>query len=816
MIDRREVSLPRMSLTSRLLALCVCAIGVIVVIGWIGGIERLRVPFPNTASVKLSTGIGFGVLGLAIWNAVRRPGFTIWAYSAVALWGAVHLLQEIVDIDLGIDQLFVEFATRRAQDGPGRMAPTTAAAFVFCGSGGLLSLRGHGLRTYVGQWLTSSAAVIATLAGVGYAYGVDELYWIEGFSAMALPSSIVFFLASIAILLARSDIGIGLMMGLRTSSGTVFRSALPAAIFVPLLVGWIAILGAREFWWTQAFALSATTVASSVLLLLVLYNAVSRARETEAVLMLRDRALESTEVGIIIVNAVREDQPVEEVNAAFESITGFRASDIVGKNCRVLNRLARDQPGLDEMRTALRDKVSCDVVLLNHRKDGSPFWNRVVISPVCSAFGNVTHFVGVCRDVSGDIARQREREELLESTTALQMSAEKALQARDVFLGVVSHELRSPLHSARLWAEILREGDSSIEPRQIATHLIRSIDAQSRLVADLLDVSRFSTENGIELELSTTNLVQVVQNVIADLRPSSDEAGLDLRATTPTAAVFADVDADRIQQVMHNLIENAIKFTKAGGWVRVDLNADVQFARIQVVDSGIGIEAEDLPHVFSRFWRRSDSGTASGLGLGLSIVEHLVARHGGEIEVASDGAQRGSTFSISLPLSEAESRDVSTPARRGDTQRTRVALVVDDESSARSAMKRILEAIGFEVFSASTAAEAYELALAHEISLLVSDIWLPHGSGHELIERLRLAESFGVEPVAIAVSGQGAPTDRRRAIEAGFDAFLAKPVSPSTLRELIAALFAPAGDYDAGCARDFDADAGDASVVVRR
>ncbi|MCB9919616.1 MAG: response regulator [Planctomycetes bacterium] len=799
-ITRRKLQrYPRVSGTSRVLALVGFTFGIAVICGWLFGIEKLHTPIRNTVSVKFNAALGFVVLGVALWSMpwkVRRARI---GYVIVFGWGMLHLLQDAFAWRLGLDELFVKDDPQtRYEASPGRMALTTSVAFCLVGFGGFLTARGWSRLVYWGQAALFITVVLAVMGVVGYAYGASDFYWFEGHTAMALPTAAILFLVAVGVVLSRRDFGIGRIMGLHSPAGVVFRSALPAAIAVPVLIGWLAILGARERWWAMEFALSMTTVASASVLVLVLYNAAARASETEAALTLRDRALESTEVAIVIADATREDRPIVEVNAAFERMTGYRASEILGKNCRFLNERARDQDALDVLREAIDKGISSDVVLLNHRKDGVPFWNRLVLSPVRSAFGELTHFVSVSRDVTGDIARQNEREELLRSSKAAHEAAQKALEARDVFLGVVSHELRSPLHSARLWASILLEAGADVEPSQVATHLIRSIDAQARLVSDLLDVSRFTTADGIDLDRSSQDLRPLVEQTALDLTPTASEAGLDLSIDLPSNSIASVVDADRMSQVIRNLIENAIKFTSRGGSIEVRLRRDGAHAVIDVLDSGVGISQEDRGSVFQRFWRAAEtSKSVRGLGLGLAIVKHVVEKHGGTVGVWSEGRGFGSTFSVRLPTSDSVATPEVVPQRRHEPIRSRSALVVDDESSARFAMLRILEAHGFQVVAAASAEEALEKIREAPVSLLVSDIMLPGMSGHDLIRSLRDAEHFGDEPVAIAVSGRGAPRDRRRALDAGFDAFLAKPVVPSTLLELIDALVAgPESDDD--------------------
>jgi PAS domain S-box-containing protein len=507
--------------------------------------------------------------------------------------------------------------------------------------------------------------------------------------------------------------------------------------------------------------------------------------------MLRDRALESTGMGVVIADATRPDTPTVEVNSAFEHITGYSHDEIVGANCRVLNRRARDQEALARLRECLRQRRPVDVTLLNHRKDGSPFWNHLTISPLRDALGEVTHFVGVVRDVTAELAIEREREELLLQAQEAREVAERALGAYDEFLSVVSHELRSPLHSARLWASLLMEKGSKINPAEVGTHLVKSIDRQARLVSDLLDVSRFVGEKRLELDRHLHDLRGLTRSVVEHLSPVARERRVELGVELPDGPAVALVDPDRFAQVIGNLVENAIKFTPAGGRAVVSLSVDGHEALIRVADTGCGLTPADRERVFGRFWHGRQAKGGSGLGLGLFIAKRLVEAHGGTIAADSPGPNQGTVLSVRMPLAEPAPPPAAAAPRTMPTSPDRMALVVDDDPSACSALAWVLAAHGWTVETAASAEEALASLEERPASLLISDVILPGMSGLQLIRELRAHQGTETAHVAIAVSGKGGQGDRRAALDAGFDAFIPKPVRPEVLLQLIAALTTP-------------------------
>ena len=383
--------------------------------------------------------------------------------------------------------------------------------------------------------------------------------------------------------------------------------------------------------------------------------------------------------------------------------------------------------------------------------------------------------------------------------------SEQANRAKDEFLGVVSHELRTPLSAILGWSQLLR-GDKAVSPAILAKGVAvieRNARAQVKLIEDILDVSRIISGK-LRLELRPIELDGILRAAVEVIRPAADAKGVTLQ---PGGSIGVMVlgDPDRLQQVLWNLLSNAVKFTPAGGQVEVEVERAGRSVRVLVSDSGKGIEASFLPHVFERF-RQADSSTTrrhGGLGLGLAIVRHVVELHGGSVRALSGGRDRGSTFVIKLPLYDggatSSERAIGVPVMR-DTEPGAMArldgmrvLVVDDELDAREVLGTILGAVGAEVELAASAGEALERLASFGPDVLVSDVGMPGDDGYTLIRLVRGGASRFARVPALALTAYASAEDARHAVLAGFDSHLSKPVEPSTLTAVVSRLFGKEG-----------------------
>ncbi|MGH7985192.1 MAG: hybrid sensor histidine kinase/response regulator, partial [Candidatus Binataceae bacterium] len=404
------------------------------------------------------------------------------------------------------------------------------------------------------------------------------------------------------------------------------------------------------------------------------------------------------------------------------------------------------------------------------------------------------------RDISARKRVEREREELLRREQAARRQAEEANRLKDEFLATVSHELRNPLSAITGWAHLLRMGrlDPPRTTRAIDA-IARNARAQAQLVDDLLDVSRI-IGGKMRLNPRRLELKETVENAIVAVRPAAEAKGIRLEIMIDPAAGLLAGDPDRLQQVLWNLLSNAIKFTPAGGSVRFEAKRAASHFEITVADDGIGISAEMLPFVFDRF-RQADSASNrkfGGLGLGLAIVRHLVEMHGGTVNAYSEGEGKGAVFSVRLPLTmriaalDADEPDSALapdelPAAAG-LHGVRV-LVVDDEADTREMIAEILREAQAEVATAGSSTEALELVNQWRPDVLIADIAMPGEDGYALISQLRARPSRnGGRIPAAALTAYARVEDRMRALSAGFNLHLAKPVQPAELLAVVASL----------------------------
>jgi len=369
---------------------------------------------------------------------------------------------------------------------------------------------------------------------------------------------------------------------------------------------------------------------------------------------------------------------------------------------------------------------------------------------------------------------------------------------KDEFLATLSHELRTPLNAIMGWTQLLRLESLPPDALHGVEVIERNARAQTKLIEDLLDISRITTGK-LRLSIKKISMAEVVRAALDVVRPAAESKQIALAADISPGGDAISGDADRLQQVVWNLLSNAVKFTPAGGIVSVSLGAaaDVGQPRIQVQvkDSGLGIRPEFLPFVFDRFRQADSTSTRShgGLGIGLTVVRHVVELHGGEVLAESDGDGKGSTFIVRLPREARGAHNhngLAASKPQGSTARaehfTQILdvhiLVVDDESDAREVLARLLVQAGARVSQASSVREAIKMFHRAGPELLISDIAMPDEDGYDLIRELRkLPASEGGKVPAIAVTAYAREEDRKRALAAGFQAHVAKPIQPNEM-----------------------------------
>src|SRR6266545_3612604 len=503
--------------------------------------------------------------------------------------------------------------------------------------------------------------------------------------------------------------------------------------------------------------------------------------------------------------AIDLDGVITSWNQGAEHLFGYTAQEAVGQPVTMLT----PPEGIEAEKNILERMWAGERInhfeTLRRRKDGSEVGISLTMSPIRNVRGEVIGASRIARDVT---ERKRVEEAIrvaYEQELAARAESEQASRLKDEFLATVSHELRSPLNSILGWSRMLSAKRLDEEESTRALEVIyKSARAQNQLIGELLDVSRIITGK-LRLDVSMVDLIPIIEAAMDIVRPAAEAKKIGIISSLDPAAGPVSGDADRLQQVVWNLLSNAIKFTPAGGEVAVRLEREDESVTITVSDNGEGIEPEFLPFVFDRF-RQFEGGTArpsGGLGLGLAIVRHLVELHGGTVSAASRGRGQGATFRATLPLAvnrkESSEAERDRPAGAGEIPKSHApspdllrdlrVLLVDDEPDARELLSLMLMSYEAEVRTCASAPEALQTLDEWRPDVLVSDIGMPVEDGYELIRKIRAREpERGGLILAVALTAYARDEDARRAIEAGYQAHVPKPVEPGVLATAVANL----------------------------
>ena len=504
---------------------------------------------------------------------------------------------------------------------------------------------------------------------------------------------------------------------------------------------------------------------------------------------LRANALQSEALFRCLVDSVRDHaifmlDPTGRVatwNAGAERIEGYAAGEILGRSFAVFYPEEEVRAGTceRELAAAVREGL-VEVEGWRVRKDGSRFWAHVVIGAVRDEAGGLLGYSQVTRD--------RTEQKRVEEEHAARLAAEQANRAKDEFLAMLGHELRNPLAPIVTALQLIKlRGDGRLSKEQQVIE--RQVKHMMYLVEDLLDISRISSGK-IELKPQRIDLCDVVRKAIEIASPLLEQRRHHLDVDLPARELAIEADEARLTQVVANLLMNAAKYTNDGGAIGVSVRQAGRELVIEVRDAGIGIAPALLPNVFDLFvqGRQGMDRSAGGLGIGLTLVRTLVELHGGRVTADSQGVGRGSTFTVRLPVEDAEaavSRRRSAPIAVQAAHEPRRVLVVDDNEDALVLLAEVLSMAGHEVQTAGDAAIALQVMKHFRPEVAIIDIGLPVMDGYELASRIRV-ELTDAAPRMFALSGYGLQNDRARSIEAGFSAYFVKPVDVQRLLDIVA------------------------------
>jgi PAS domain S-box-containing protein len=539
------------------------------------------------------------------------------------------------------------------------------------------------------------------------------------------------------------------------------------------------------------------------LVLVATVNAFLRARRAEDEMRTNEAkfkaVFDNASSGILLLDC---QLTLLEVNPAMCTLLQRQREQIAGKP---LSFFVPPEHGLDLVQIAreLEAQGTWRGVVSMLRPDG----RMVSVECDISAHSFPGVRLAIATDITERLQFERERTALLASERAARAEAEHANRLKDDFLSTLSHELRSPLNSILMWAELLRQQPDN--PAQVSRGLAaieRNTRLQANLISELLDVSRIASGK-LRLDIQPLDPAMIIKTVLESLTPALQAKAQGLKTSFDPRLGMISADPARLQQVIWNLVNNAIKFTPNGGRIAVSLKRAGKHVQLTVSDTGEGITRELMPHLFERFRQGVAGGTrvGGGLGLGLAIVKHLVEMHGGEVSAASAGVGKGATFTVRLPITTpliaAGAQDsapestlagiqTASPIRRLEGVRV---LIVDDDGDALDAMSQLLANAGAAVSAASDVVGALAAVDSFKPRILVSDIGMPDRSGYDLIGELRSRGYTRQALPAIALTAFAGTKDRRRALLAGYQVHVAKPIDANTLTEAIAKLVGRAG-----------------------
>jgi PAS domain S-box-containing protein len=485
-------------------------------------------------------------------------------------------------------------------------------------------------------------------------------------------------------------------------------------------------------------------------------------------------------------------------NSAAERLYGYTAAEMIGKPIVILIPVDHPDEEPQILARIRRGERIQHYETKRVRKDGAVIDVSLTVSPIKDSLGRIIGASKIARDITQQKRGEAREREALRQAQEAKRQAEESSRAKDEFLATVSHELRTPMTAILGWTRMLITGQLSPDRLQRAIETIdRNARSQAQLVEDLLDVSRI-VSGRLRIEYKTVDMAAVIAAAVESLRPAADAKRIHVRTVLSSGAGPVRGDTERLQQIVWNLLSNAIRFTPAAGTVQIELQRVESQIELRVIDSGIGIAPNFLPYIFDRFTQADSSITRShgGLGMGLAIVKSLVELHGGVVAASSPGEDQGSVFTLKLPVSAVrqdytEQRVVQRPSLKTALKDRHELigikiLIVDDERDTCDLLRFIFNECGSIVQIASSTKEAVTAFDTFAPDILVSDIGMPEVDGYELIRFLRQVRRSKIP--AVALTAMARIEDRVKALTAGYQMHVSKPVEPLELITVVSSL----------------------------
>jgi signal transduction histidine kinase/CheY-like chemotaxis protein len=792
--------------------------GLVSFAGWAADVPRLADWNNDGISIQPNTTIAAMAAGVALLlvGGGRRAAAAVLG-GLVGLIGVTAFFENVSAVDLGIDTRFMFGRTWGGMRtlAPGRMGIPASSSWTLTGTALILLLGGPRARRVVaalGLVITSIAALSLT----GYVFGADPLYSVPWLTAIASQTSAMLFAVGIGLMAAVPEHQP--MRGLLEdgSAGVLTRRVLPFIIVLPVAIGYVRLWGQKAGLYDTAMGTAMLILVLILLLCAVLWWGAAAVRDHEltaqtfnAKLQTSVRELEAVFRAAPIGIAIARDADCRHVgvNAACAAMLGLEGGgdasltgpEAAGLPFRILDEVggAIPPPDLPLQRAARTGEPVFGRRMVVERADGTRLTAIGSAVPVQGSSGAPAGAIAVFIDVTAEHEAAAERERLLALAERAAVEAEAASRAKDEFLAVLSHELRSPLNAMLGWVHILRRSSTggAMVTRAIDT-LERNVWAQAQVINDLLDISRI-TSGKLVLDRARVDLAALVAGTVESMRPMVSAKRLMLEVVVPRERLDVGGEAARLQQVVGNVLHNAIKFTPEGGRIAVRLRARDGRALVEVEDTGQGIDPALLPHVFDRFVQSESSTTRrhGGLGLGLAIAKQLTVLHGGTVHAHSDGPGRGARITVTLPLASAVSEPDVEAAAPVHVERAHLdgldVLLVEDDGDSREALGIALEEQGARVRRAASVHAALAAYDAHPPDVLISDIGMPGEDGYALMRAIREREGGSRRrTLAIAMTGFASRQDHEVALRAGFDDHVGKPVEPAVLIERVNVLAA--------------------------
>jgi signal transduction histidine kinase/CheY-like chemotaxis protein len=839
-------------------ALLAFSIGCAALLGWIFNVPVLKRIHPSLVTMKANTAVCLMLSALSLLLLQNRPvsrtrRVVVQLCAAiVAIIGLITLSEHLFHWDTGLDQLlFYESKEEAGESFPGRMGVAASLDFFFLGIA-IVFLDARSKR-----WFRLSNISVLTVVGVTllvflyYFYGIEQWEPIGIYFTIALHTVIAFLSLCAATLMARPERGIvATLMG--NSPGAVVARRMWPALLIVIILGWFRTVARTAEWFSPGFASALFVLAILLLLAFLIWWTAASLNRTDRERHLADLALRDSEARLTVLvqvsdlirtlhdpcdlsyavaktvgahlkvrrclfNEIDIDHDLEIVHRDYcegvESVIGeHRISDYSSPTSEAMKagQIIINYDAMTDPRTAAdykrvyevtRERAYIAIPLMREGRWVASLWasddqprqwnNEEVLLLKMVAERTWTAIE--------KLKAEAERERLLQSEQEARDAAEKANQLKDEFLATLSHELRNPLNVILGYSELLlRMPEIEQSPRlaRMGEALKRNAQSQSQLINDLLDLSRLQ-RGKITLNQETVSLAAIIDSAVETVRADALAKDIDIRVTVSDQLLLVDGDRLRLQQIAWNLLNNAVKFTPAGGNIEIRLSGEGETAVLMVEDTGQGIDPGFLPHVFEMF-RQADSSRIrkhGGMGIGLALVQQLVHLHYGTVSAESEGTGKGSRFTVRLPLTREAHRRLpsltTSPVELGVLADTEF-LVVDDSEDTIAMLEQLLKTGGASVTTATNGADALRIAREREFDVILSDISMPEMDGFEFLQRLRTIDGRQHVPV-VAITGFGRNIDIERARAAGFYSHLTKPLNLHALAEVLQRLRAQDG-----------------------